>query len=148
MKGKRLWLQMIGLTLTMLLLVTCGATQHTAVQRVEAFHKAINDIKPGKETGEGQTDVSKGMATLEEIFKKHMTTPGLPMSFLTIAMASGTVRFSNVEYELVSESAECAVVKAMGEVTIGGGSRKLDEEYVVVKQGDKWLIDLGARSCD
>ena len=47
-----------------------------------------------------------------------------------------------MEYELVSESAERAVVRATGVITIAQETGKLDEEYVVVKQDGKWLIDF------
>jgi hypothetical protein len=123
---------------------------HAAVQRVKAFHEAINAIEPGKETEEGKVDISKGLKVLGDIFGEHTTRPaGLPtISTLIVAMGSGMVRFSNMEYELVSESAECTVVSAAGEIAIGEETGALDEEYVVVKREEKWLIKLNAKSCD
>jgi hypothetical protein len=159
MDHKRLLPQMIGLTLVTLLLVSaCGAPQptptptpipvHGAVQRVKAFHEAINAVEPGKETGEGKIEIGKGFNTLVDIFREHTTrSAGLPMSPLILAMASGIFEFSNMEYGLVSESAECAVVRATGDITTGEETEALDEEYVVVKQGGKWLIDPDAKSC-
>ncbi|NIN68235.1 MAG: hypothetical protein GTO63_26720 [Anaerolineae bacterium] len=123
--------------------------EHGAVLRVRAFHEAINAIEPGEETEDGKTDVSKGLNVLGDILGEHTTqSAGLPgLNFLMLAMASGMIEYSNMEYELTSESAECAVVKATGDMSIGDGTETLDEEYVVVEQGGKWLINLNAKSC-
>ena len=137
--------QMIGLMLVALLLVACSVTQPD--QRVKVFHKAINAIKPGKEVEEGKIEIGKGMNTLSDILEEHTTSSLLSMNFLEMAMASGKVRYSNVEYELVSESDECAVVKAVGDITIWEETRAFKEEYVVVRQGEQWLIDFSAKSC-
>jgi len=115
------------------------------VQTVRAFHEAINAIEPSQEE-EGQVMVDIGGDRFDEvvdIFRQHTTqSAGLPLSPLVLAMATGVVRFSNMEYELVSESAERAVVRATGVITIAQETGKLDEEYVVVKQDGKWLIDF------
>jgi hypothetical protein len=135
MNYKRWLPQVVGLALVMLFLAACGATQHAAVQRVRAFHEAINAIEPG----EGP-DVTVGTQALIDIYREHTTQPGIQMSLLELAMASGTVRFSNVDYELVSENANRAVVKATGNITIGEKTETLDKQYVVEKQDGKWLI--------
>lgn len=160
--NRRRWLpRMFGLALTGLLLVACSKPTptppptstptptpipvHAAVQTVRAFHEAINAIEPSQEE-EGQVMVDIGGDRFDEvvdIFRQHTTqSAGLPLSPLVLAMATGVVRFSNMEYELVSESAERAVVRATGVITIAQETGKLDEEYVVVKQDGKWLIDF------
>lgn len=120
------------------------------MQRVRSFHEAINAIEPAEETDEGKVDITKGMLALQDIIGEHTTLPAgfSTMNRLIVAMGSGMVRFSSMEYELVSESAECAVVRATGDMTIGEETEALDEEYVVVKRRGKWLIDPGAKSCD
>ena len=47
-----------------------------------------------------------------------------------------------MKYELVSESAGRVVVGATGDITIGEETTTLDEDYTVVRQGGKWLIDF------
>ena len=123
--------------------------EHGAVLRVRAFHEAINAIEPGEETEDGKTDATKGLNALTDIFRDHTTqSAGLPgLNVLILAMASGMIEYSNMEYELVSEGAECAAVKATGDMSIGDGTETLDEEYIVVEQGGRWLIDLNAKSC-
>ena len=62
------------------------------------------------------------------------------MDVSILAMAAGMVRFSNMEYELVSESADRATVRATGDVTIGEKTETFEKEYLLVKQDGKWLI--------
>jgi len=127
--------QIVSLMTVVLLLVACGAGEPPAVQMVKAFHEAINSIEPGEETGEGPT-------ALADVFQEYTTRPGMPMELGSLAMAAGVVRFSNMEYELVSESPDVATVRAIGEISIGGEEAgPFEAKYVVVKQGEKWLID-------
>jgi hypothetical protein len=148
--SRRLLQQAFGLTLVVLLLAGCGGApaeptatplpptptlvpEHAAVQRVKAFHEAINAVELDNYT---------------QSFKEHTIHHGLPSSILIIAMSNGLVRYSSMKYELVSESAKCAVVGATGDITIGSETGTLDEKYVVVKQEDEWLINLIAESCN
>jgi hypothetical protein len=145
----RKWLsRMIGLTLVVLLLAACGAGEPSAVQTVEDFHQAVNAIGPGEEIEEGQVEAGEGLNTLGDIYAEHTTSPMLPMQALTLLMASGQFRFTDMEYELVSDTPECAVVRATGGVAAGQETLAFDEDYVVVRQDGRWLIDLGAASCD
>jgi hypothetical protein len=121
--------------------------EHAAVQRIKAFHETVNAI----EVGGNQKD------TIIRLLKEHTTIsdPLTPMSLgllepspLTIAMSSGLVRFSKMKYELISGSAECAVVRASGDMALASENNVFDEKYVVVRQGEKWLIRLDIKSCN
>ena len=148
MNHRELLSRMIGLTWVVLLLAACGAGEPSAIQTVKDFHEAVNAIEPGEEIEEGRIAAGEGMNTLADIYAEHTTSPLLPMETLTLFMASGQLRFTDMEYELVSETPGCAVVKATGGVTVGQETLAFDEEYVVVKQEGKWLIELGGVSCD
>ena len=148
MNHRELLSQMIGLALVVLLLAACGAGEPSAVQRVKDFHEAVNAIEPGEEIEEGKVEAGEGLNTLADIYAEHTTSPLLLMETLTLFMASGQFRFTEMEYELVSESPGCAVVRATGAVAVGQETLAFDEEYVVVKQDGRWLIELDAASCD
>jgi hypothetical protein len=72
----------------------------------------------------------------------------LPTSPLMILMHNGLLKFSSMKYEIASESAECVVVRATGDMEIPGETTALDEEYVVVKREEKWLINFDTQSCN
>jgi len=113
--------------------------EDATVQRVKAFHEAISAIEPKEKLDN----------TLDRIFREHTTVHQLPVSPLIILMHNGLVRYSSMEYDIASESAECAVVRATGELLVSGETKALlDEEYVVVKRGEKWLINFDIQSCD
>jgi len=140
----KLWQVVLGVVVVMVL-VGCGGSasnaEHAAIQRVRAFHEAISAIEP-KETFDE--------TPLREAFQEHTTTQlsHFANSPLIILMHNGLVDFTSMQYEIVSESATCAVVRASGNMETAGEATDLDEEYVVVEQGGKWLIDIERESCD
>lgn len=143
MNHKSLLSNALALVLVALLLVACSDSRHLAVQRVEAYHKAINAIKPARGTGDGNINLTKGLAAMERINAEHTTMSGTYMDMFHMALMSGVVEFKNMEYELISEGTGCAVVKATGELTSGDEAEPFEEEYVVIEQDGKWLIGVG-----
>ncbi len=140
-------LRWICLTLAVLLLASCGG-EPAPVRTVREFHEAINRIEPGQDTGENVIQSPEGFRMLRDIFAKYTTDPQVPPDPVYMTIAAGLVRFTDMEYELTSQSDECAVVHVTGQVTIGENTSGFAGNYVVVKQGRRWLVDLDAESCE
>jgi hypothetical protein len=129
----------------LLLLASCSA-EPAPVRRVRAFHEAVNEIEMVEESG-GVVSAPEGFRRLNEIYDEYTTTEQAPVTSTTLSMAAGMVEFTEMTYELVSESEGCAIVSVSGEAVIGEQSSPFQGEYVVLKQGTKWVIDLGATEC-
>ncbi|MBN1179188.1 MAG: hypothetical protein JXD18_08255 [Anaerolineae bacterium] len=132
-------------TAVLLLLAACNG-EPAPVRRVRAFHEAVNEIERIEAEG-GVIDAPEGFRALHAIYAEYTTTPQAPMTSTTLAMAAGMVRFSNMTYELVSESDGCAIVAVSGEAVIEENTSSFQGEYVVLQQAARWVIDLNATAC-
>ncbi|MBN1953980.1 MAG: hypothetical protein JW900_02910 [Anaerolineae bacterium] len=118
------------------------------VRTVRAFHQEISAIQPPEQEEGGIITAPDGFRTLTQIFTDYTTETEVPANSFTLAIVAGMLQFRDMEYELVSQDGDCAVVGVHGIVVTNQEESPFEGNYVLVRQGRRWLIDLDARSCE